>query len=94
MKKTGKTILLFVLTIIFAISAGNLSSTSQTVSELGEIISNVESNWENEYEDYFQKDFRNRSLTATEIAQELWQISCHLGSTTTFTTETDFDYSG
>ena len=81
----SRSTLLFLLTVfgVFCFDqAFSAPATSQelTAKQLGQIINKTEKSWEEDYEEYFDKDFVNYSRTETEIAQKLSQLSQATGT--------------
>lgn len=71
---------IFVLIIVFSLSlvqTFNLPVNSQILSpqQLGKIIKETETSWEQEYEAYFNNDFPNYSKNKSQIAKQLAQLS-------------------
>lgn len=80
-----KKIVIFLLAIIVTIffkQVFYLPAHSQALSpqQLGELIEETETSWQEEYEAYFNTDFRNYSKTKSEIAEQLAQFSQETGT--------------
>ena len=78
----------FTICLIIAIAINLInphSSRTQTpetyvnLYEFSGMIENIESKWENDYENYFQRNFANRSRSAQQIAKHLTEISQQTG---------------
>jgi CHAT domain-containing protein len=67
-------ILLFTISFISIITVEKINAQSLTPKQIGEKIIELEDGWQTAYENYFQKDIKNFSLTASGIAERLDQI--------------------
>ncbi|MEL6928282.1 MAG: CHAT domain-containing protein [Cyanobacteria bacterium J06600_6] len=56
-----------------------LSSEPISIEKFSNMVAAVENKWENDYNDYFQRNFRTTSLSATKIAQRLKKLKTAQG---------------
>jgi len=85
LKKAKNSIFSMMLAAFFVLYLGNFTSHPQTVSDFDsekstQMVTTIENTWEGAYENYFGEDFVNLSLTSSQIADKLSQMSQETGT--------------